>query len=192
MRTIVNVSENWGIGRKGGLLALIPEDMKRFRSFTKGKVIVVGLNTLKSFPGMKPLAGRVNIVLAESLSMIPAESIAACDCYINAGSVGEVFSALDTPGATIMIACTSKEEVLDIVCLFNGDDVYVSGGASIYKLFLPWCDTALVTKNDSKEEADTFFPNLDSDEDWEMTEEGEVREFEGIHYRYTTYRRKEG
>ena len=39
---------------------------------------------------------------------------------------------------------------------------------------------------------DTFFPNLDSDEDWEMTEEGEVREFEGIHYRYTTYRRKEG
>lgn len=191
MRTIVNVSENWGIGKNGDLLAKIPEDMKRFRRFTKGKVIVVGLNTLKSFPGMKPLPGRINVVLAEALDQIPEESVKACDCYLSAESMAADAGALGEPGATVMIACTSLEEVLEMVCLFNGDDVYVSGGASVYRLLLPWCDTALVTKNDAKEEADTFFPDLDSDENWELTEEGETQEFEGIHYRYTTYRRKE-
>jgi len=192
MRSIVNVSENWGIGKNGDLLARIPEDMKRFRKCTKGKVIVIGLNTLKSFPGMRPLPGRINIVLTEALSMIPMESIKAWDCYIDDVSVGDDLKFLGTPEATVMIACTSPEEVLDIVGLFNGDDVYVSGGASIYKLFLPWCDTALVTKNDSKVEADTFYPDLDSDPDWEMTEEEETQEYDGIHFRYTTYRRKEG
>ena len=35
---IVNVSKNWAIGKKGQLLALIPEDMKFFRRMTSGKV----------------------------------------------------------------------------------------------------------------------------------------------------------
>jgi len=191
MRTIVNVSENWGIGKNGDLLVRIPDDLKNFKKHTKDKVVVIGLNTLKSFQGMKPLPGRINIVLAQELNMIPMESIKACDCYIDDVSTGADLKFLGTPGATVMIACTSPEEVLDIVSLFNGDDVYVSGGASIYKLFLPWCDTAIVTVNDCKTEADTFFPNLDEDPAWERTGESEPCEYDGIHYRYTVYRRKD-
>jgi len=191
MRSIVNVSESWGIGKNGDLLVRIPDDLKHFKNHTKDKVVVIGLNTLKSFPGMKPLPGRINIVLTEELNMIPMESIKACDCYIDDVSTGADLKFLGTPGATVMIACTSPEEVLDIVSLFNGDDVYVSGGASIYRLFLPWCDTALVTVNDCRTEADTFYPNLDEDPDWERVEESGLFEHEGTHYRFTTYKRKD-
>lgn len=190
MKAIVNVNESWGIGKDGDLLVHIPADLKRYKQLTKGKIIVEGLNTLKSFPGMKPLPGRVNIVLAESLSMIPMESIKACDCYIDDVSTGEDLKFFGMPEATVLIACTSLEEALDIISLFPGEDVFVSGGASIYKLLLPWCDTVLVTKNDCKKEADTFYPDLDADPDWEVTETEPEQEYEGIHFRYMTYRRK--
>ena len=63
MRAIVCVDEKWGIGKKNDLLFSIPKDMDFFRKTTSGKVIVMGSNTLKSFPNGKPLKNRVNIVL---------------------------------------------------------------------------------------------------------------------------------
>ena len=191
MKAIVNVSPDWGIGKNGDLLVHIPEDMKRFRRLTKGKVVVEGLNTLKSFPGMKPLPGRVNIVLAEDLSMIPEESIRACDCYIDDTTKDVDPELFGRPEATVMFACTSLGEALEIICMFPGDDVFVCGGASVYKLLLPWCDTALVTKNDCTEKADTFYPNLDEDPGWEIAETEEEQEYEGIRFRNITYRRKD-
>ena len=41
----------------------IPADMKFFKETTTGNVVVMGSNTLKSFPGGKPLKDRLNIVL---------------------------------------------------------------------------------------------------------------------------------
>lgn len=55
MKTIVAVDEKWGIGKNNGLLFSIPEDMRFFRETTLNKVVVMGSNTLKSFPGGKPL-----------------------------------------------------------------------------------------------------------------------------------------
>lgn len=63
MKAIVNVNQSWGIGKDGGLLAYIPEDMKFFRNATKGGTVIMGRKTLESFPGGKPLKGRLNIVL---------------------------------------------------------------------------------------------------------------------------------
>ncbi|MCQ2400647.1 MAG: dihydrofolate reductase [Lachnospiraceae bacterium] len=191
MKSIVNVNEKWGIGRKGGLLCYLRPDMKFFSAETKGKIVVYGLNTLKSFPGMKPLKGRINVVLAEALDMIPMESIKACDCYIDDVSTGSDIQFFGMDGATSLIACTSLPELLDILALFNGDDIYVCGGASVYALMLPYCDTCLVTKNSCTDEADVFYPNLDEMPDWECVCEGEDNEYEGIHYRFTTYKRKE-
>lgn len=191
MKSIVNVSKNWGIGKNGKLLAEIPGDMKFFREQTKNKIVIVGLNTLKSFPGQKPLKGRINIVLTEALDQIPMESIAACDCYIDEFSDGKGLEFLHKPGATVMIACTTLPQVLEMAGLFSAKDVYVCGGASIYRLLLPYCDTALVTKNDSSDEADTFYPDLDADPDWEVAEEGDEQEENGYKYRFMTYRRKQ-
>ena len=189
MKEIVNVNEKWGIGVKGNLLCTIPADMKRFREITSGKVVVMGLNTLKSLPGMRPLKGRINIVLTEKLDMIPMDSIKACDCYLDDLSKSSDTEFFHTPGATVMIAVTDLFELVDIVTIFPTDDVYVCGGASVYKQLLPCCDTCLVTKNDCKTEPEVFFPDLDADPAWKMTEEGEEQEFGGIHFRYTTYQR---
>ena len=63
MKAIVAVDKNWGIGKKNDLLFSLPEDMKYFREKTLNKVVIMGSNTLKSFPGGKPLKNRTNIVL---------------------------------------------------------------------------------------------------------------------------------
>ena len=63
MKAIVAVDKYWGIGKKNDLLFSIPADMKYFREKTNGKVVIMGSNTLKSFPGGNPLKNRVNIVL---------------------------------------------------------------------------------------------------------------------------------
>ena len=57
-------------------------------------------------------------------------------------------------------------------------------------MMLPYCDTAYVTKLDYAYDADTYFPNLDEMEDWEMVEEGEEQTYFDIEYYFRTYRRK--
>ncbi len=63
MRAILHADNEWGIGKSNSLMFSIPADMKFFRETTTGHVVVMGSNTLKSFPGGKPLKNRVNIVL---------------------------------------------------------------------------------------------------------------------------------
>ena len=69
------------------------------------------------------------------------------------------------------------------------EDAFVIGGESVYRALLPHCDCAYITKVAHSYEADTFFPNLDSDPQWEVTEEGEPQDHEGLTFRYVTYRR---
>ena len=63
MQAIVVVDQKWGIGKNNDLLFSLKEDMKFFRQTTMGKIVVMGSNTLKSFPGGNPLKNRTNIVL---------------------------------------------------------------------------------------------------------------------------------
>ena len=51
MNAIVAVDKNWGIGKHNDLLFHLPVDMKFFRQKTLGKVVAMGSNTLRSFPG---------------------------------------------------------------------------------------------------------------------------------------------
>ncbi len=69
-------------------------------------------------------------------------------------------------------------------------DAFVIGGASVYEQLLPYCDTAYITKIHAGFPADTYFPDLDKSEDWEIIEESESLEQDGIAYHYVTYRRK--
>lgn len=68
-------------------------------------------------------------------------------------------------------------------------DAFVIGGASVYKALLPHCDRAFITKIDRAWPADAFFPDLDADLAWQVTEEGEPLEHEGLTFRYVTYER---
>lgn len=215
MKAIVNVNESWGIGRDGELLVNIPEDMKFFRTTTAGSVVIMGRKTLESFPGAKPLKGRVNVVLTRDASRIPKESIAAADSFIaeldSKASIDSfmslcerVISLREEPAAarpTVLAVCDSAEHI-DRLCreldehMFEAgmsgakDSIYVIGGASIYEQLLEYCDTCIVTINDSRREADSFFPRLSELKEWEHSVTGETKEYEGIHYHFDTFTRK--
>ena len=54
---------------------------------------------------------------------------------------------------------------------------------------LPYCDTALVTKIDHAFDADTYFPSLDQDDEWQMTKISEEQTCFDLEYYFTVYER---
>ena len=62
MQAILSADRNWGIGKDGGLLVRVSEDMKFFRKKTQGHAVVMGRKTFESLPGLLP--GRRNIILS--------------------------------------------------------------------------------------------------------------------------------
>ena len=163
MNLIVNVDSNWAIGYRGKLLVSIPEDMKFFRSETTGKVVVLGRKTLDTFPGGQPLKNRTNIILTRNPNY-------------------------QVKGAII---CHSVEEVLEELKKYNSEDVYIIGGDSIYKEFLPYCDVAHVTRTDHVYDADAWFPNLEEDPAWVLTCESEEKTYFDLEFRFCRYERRE-
>lgn len=163
MNLIVNVDSNWAIGYRGKLLVSIPEDMKFFRSETTGKVVVLGRKTLDTFPGGQPLKNRTNIILTRNPNY-------------------------QVKGAII---CHSVEKVLEELKKYNSEDVYIIGGDSIYKEFLPYCDVAHVTRTDHVYDADAWFPNLEEDPAWVLTGESEEKTYFDLEFRFCRYERRE-
>ena len=72
MDCIVNVTQNWGIGRDGDLLVSIPTDLRRFRALTTGKTVIYGRKTLLTFPhALLPWCSRV--LLTQTCADLPAD-----------------------------------------------------------------------------------------------------------------------
>lgn len=158
MRAILHVDKEWGIGKNNDLMFSIPLDMKFFRETTINKVVVMGNNTLKSFPNGAPLKNRVNIVLSRS-----AENK---DC----------------------IMVKSLEDLFVELKKYDTNDIYVIGGASIYKELLPYCSEVLVTKVNAIGGADTFFENLDENKNFSLIYESEPLETNGYTIQFATYK----
>ena len=68
--------------------------------------------------------------------------------------------------------------------------VMVIGGGSIYRQMLPYCDKAIITKVHVTPVSDTYFPNLDEDPRWELSEVLLSGEEDGIAYEMCIYTRK--
>ncbi len=162
MKAIAAADKNWGIGYKNRLLVSIPSDMKFFRQTTTGKVVVMGRKTLESFPNGMPLKNRTNIVLTSNRNYQVKDAVLV----------------------------HSEEELLEELKKYNSEDIYVIGGESIYRMLLPYCDMALVTKIDHAFQADAYFPDLDAMDDWEMTEESEEQTCFDLEFCFTKYERK--
>ena len=88
------------------------------------------------------------------------------------------------PGFTVV---ASPEEALALAN--TAPRAMVIGGGSIYRQMLPFCDTAYVTKVHTTPESDTFFPNLDEDENWVLAQILESGEENGISYEMCLYKR---
>ena len=94
-------------------------------------------------------------------------------------------TAKEIPGFTV---CTSPEEAAALAA--TAERAMVIGGGSIYRQMLPLCDTAYVTKVHTTVDSDTFFPNLDEEPDWVLTEVLQSGEENGIFYEMCLYKRK--
>ena len=97
---IVAADDHGGIGRGGQLPWRLPGDLRRFRSLTMGKPIVMGRRTWDSIG--RPLPGRHNIVVSRQRGLaLPGATVA--------GSLDE---ALRVAGP------------VDEVCVIGGADLY--------------------------------------------------------------------
>lgn len=70
----------------------------------------------------------------------------------------------------------------------KGKDIYISGGAMVYKEALPYCEKLFVTEIDAHIEGDTFFPEFD--ESLYEKEVGDYYNDEQFPYRFIVYTKK--
>lgn len=159
MRAILHADKNWGIGKSNGLMFKIPADMKFFKETTTGNVVVMGSNTLKSFPNGKPLKDRLNIVLYP-------DGEEREDCKI----------------------VRSVEELFAEIKKYPPEKVFVVGGQMMYKTLLDYCTEVLVTKVDAAGDADAFFENLDENKNFRLVYESEPEITNGYTIKFTTYK----
>lgn len=169
MKLVVAVDAGWGIGYKGDLLARVRGDLRHFKKLTDGKTVLLGSNTLATFPGGRVLPKRRNLILHPDP-----------DFTVEGGEV-----------------LHSIPELLEKVKDVESDEVIVIGGASVYRQMLPYVDTCYVTKFDRSFEKDVYFENLDASPDWEcvrtstpMVSDPMTDTEVGLWYRFTEYRRK--
>lgn len=162
MNIIVAVDKNWGIGLHGKMLVTIPADQRFFRDETIGKVVVMGRKTYESLPSSQPLVNRTNIILTKDRNY-------------------------SVKGATIV---HSKEELLELLKNYKSEEIYIIGGQKIYEQMLEYCDVAHVTKIDFAYQADTFHPNLDQDDEWEIVAESDEQTYYNLEYTFVKYARK--
>lgn len=126
---IVAVDESRAIGKDNRLLWHIPEDLKRFKELTSGHAVIMGENTHHSIG--RPLPNRTNIVVTLN-------------------------QELELPGCLI---AHSLDEAVQVARLHEQEEIFVMGGASIYKQFLPMIDRLYLTLVSGTHEADTYFPD---------------------------------
>ena len=93
-------------------------------------------------------------------------------------------SGNEIPGFTL---CGSVEEAVELAK--TADRAMVIGGGTIYRQMMPWCDKAYITKVHTTPVSDTYFPNLDEDTAWQLTEVLMQGEEDGISYEMCLYTR---
>lgn len=131
---IVAVDQKNGIGRNNDLLLSIPEDMKHFRDSTKGKIMIMGRKTFDTFK--KPLPGRFHIVITRQALRS------------------------DNPFVTYVSNLDEAYQKAEELIPEWPNEVFIVGGAEIYKQSLPKTDRIYLSKIEKTFDADTFYPEV--------------------------------
>lgn len=137
---IVAVAENGVIGRNNDLPWKIPEDLRRFKSTTMGKIIIMGRKTFESLE--RPLKGRTNVVVTRQADFA-VENIEVCK------SLEEALVWADKHSAP-----------LDEVFIIGGEEIYRQSWDRIQRLYL-----TRVLKNF---EGDRYFPSFDLENEFKI------------------------
>ena len=158
---IVAIANHNVIGKDNKLIWHLPEDLKRFKKMTTGHKIIMGRKTFESLGRVLP--NRKHIILCNDMEMdIKDENIEVLDDI----------SKLDK-------------------YINSDEECFVIGGATIYKLLMPYANKMYITKINKDFEGDVYFPEI-KEEEWKevSNEKGLKNEQNPFNYDYITYIRK--
>jgi dihydrofolate reductase len=130
------IGKNNELGLNNKLLWDLPRDMQHFRTTTSGHPVIMGRKTFESIG--RPLPNRRNIVITRDVS------------YTHEGI--EVVHSLPEAISLHEQSCSNSGKF--------GAEIFVIGGAEIYKQAMEYADRLYITHVDSEFEADAFFPTI--------------------------------
>ncbi|NLC87347.1 MAG: dihydrofolate reductase [Clostridiaceae bacterium] len=158
---IVAVAENNVIGKDNKLIWHLPEDLKRFKKLTTGHTIIMGRKTFESLGRILP--NRKHVILCNDMEMnIEDENV----------EVLEDISMLDK--------------------YINSDEEnFIIGGATIYRLLMPYANKLYLTLIKEEFDGDVCFPEIKENE-WKVIDrkQGLKNEENPFNYEYITFERK--
>src|ERR1017187_5778516 len=138
---IVAISENNVIGKNNSLPWHLPADVKYFLDTTMGHCVIMGRKNYDSIPlKYRPLDGRTNIVVTRQ------KDFKADKC----------------------IVVNSVEDALNEAKKKNETEVFIIGGADIYRQTIDTADKIHYTKIHHTFDGDAFFPKIDESK-WKLT-----------------------
>lgn len=158
---IVAKAKNNIIGRNNSLIWHLSDDLKRFKALTTGHTIIMGRRTFESLGRVLP--NRHHVILCNDMEM-----------------------NVDNENVEILKDISELKYYIE-----NNEENFVIGGATIYKLLMPYCNKMYITEIDKDFEGDVSFPEIDK-EIWEeiSREQGPIDE-NNFKYEYVVYERRD-
>ena len=161
LSTIVAIANNNVIGKDNKLIWHLPEDLKRFKQITTGKNIIMGRKTFESLGRVLP--NRKHIILCNDMEM-----------------------DIDNENVEILDDISKLDKYIN-----SDEENFVIGGATIYKLLMPYVNKLYITKINQDFEGDVYFPEIKETEWKEISKEKGLRNDENPYdYEYITCIRK--
>ena len=135
LSTIVAIANNNVIGKDNKLIWHLPEDLKRFKQITTGKNIIMGRKTFESLGRVLP--NRKHIILCNDMEM-----------------------NIDNENVEILDDISKLDKYIN-----SAEENFVIGGATIYKLLMPYVSKLYITKINQDFKGDVYFPEI-KDTEW--------------------------
>lgn len=150
---VVARAANGCIGKDGKLPWHIPEDLKHFREYTRGKTVLMGRKTWESLPPTRrPLPDRKNVVVSRDPSF-------------------------QAPGAVVFHDLQEAIQALKD----SAEEACIIGGAELFRQCFPLVDKMELTEIHATYEGDTFFPEFSKDE-WRVIRKEDHLDFSFVSY----------
>lgn len=157
---IAAMAKNRVIGANGKIPWHLPIDLKRFKSLTWGKLVIMGRKTHESIG--KELRGRVNVIITRQ------KYYDSLRCFVT-DSIRDAVN-------------------LGYILRSKGKEVFFIGGAEIYRQALPLAERIYLTLIHEDFEGDAFFPELNLEE-WRSVGRADLKE-NGLEFSFITLERK--
>ncbi len=158
---IVAMAKNYVIGKDNQLIWHLPEDLKRFKKLTTGHTIIMGRKTFESLGRILP--NRRHVILCHDMAM-----------------------KIENENIEILEDISMLEKYIQ-----SEEEHFVIGGATIYRLLMPYANKLYITKIEEEFEGDVYFPEI-KEEEWQEVEreEGIKNEKNPFNYEYITFIKK--